>query len=144
MSLGSNSFSSNRSGLNDINEVEVARSDRRGGDARVLSRSTATTAEGNSIEWWTIKSGRNQVTLRRSELEHLFRAGLERAASLPAPPKPVGSQQSFGVLTAKRIRSKFSGTCNACGKTYGVGDEILWAKGERPRHVACGGADAPQ
>lgn len=35
------------------------------------------------------------------------------------------------------ITAKFSGQCRACGGSFSAGTEIIWAKGEGSRHVAC-------
>lgn len=35
------------------------------------------------------------------------------------------------------MEAKFAGVCATCVKRINKGDEIVWAKGQKPRHVAC-------
>lgn len=41
------------------------------------------------------------------------------------------------AMRPREIVSKYFGKCAACGGFYQVGDSILWAKGQRGRHVQC-------
>lgn len=44
----------------------------------------------------------------------------------------------------KKITSKYPGTCTRCRQQISVGQEIMWARGERPFHATCSEAPAPE
>lgn len=40
------------------------------------------------------------------------------------------------------ITARYPGTCTVCGRPIGVGDQIEWTRGEKPRHTKCSAAVA--
>jgi hypothetical protein len=38
------------------------------------------------------------------------------------------------------IIAKFAGTCPCCSVRIDVGNKVEWSKGEKAKHVACGGS----
>ena len=126
------------SDLKDIEETVLTRCMRRTSDARIVTRATATSAEGTPIGWFTISAGKNRVTLRRMELPQVAKALLD-AANAEVPPIGGTTSQPATPRGARSFPAKYPGTCVACGGRVEVGDPIFLVD-RKPQHVGCANA----
>lgn len=69
-------------------------------------------------------------------------------AELPVLARPLPRSNGAGLAEVTRenkpqrvwyvpMKAKYAGICPQCGASYQAGDQIVWAKGEKPKHESC-------
>lgn len=68
------------------------------------------------------------LPIRIAELPRSTGVGVEEVKHAPTPRAPW----------TVAMEAKFAGRCRVCSGSIEVGERIIWLKGEKPRHAACG------